>query len=132
LFDRTEAKWIAALVTAAAMAGFLLLLNAAPTLVFAAACVVLIGLMQGAEGDVLAYFVSRLFGLRAYNTIYGVFFTISIMGSALGIFGYGRLYDLTQNYNQALMLSGGALAAAVALYICMPRVRPAEEAQISA
>jgi len=132
LFDRTEAKWIAAFVTLAAMAGFLLLIDSAPSLALAAACVVLIGLMQGAEGDVLAYFLSRLFGLRAYNAIYGVFFTLSIFGSALGIFGYGKLFDLTQNYNLALTISGGALAAAVALYISMPGVRPSVSAQNSA
>jgi predicted MFS family arabinose efflux permease len=124
LFDRAEAKWIAAFVTFAAMIGFLLLLNAAPTLVYAALCVALIGLMQGAEADVLAYFLSRLFGLRAYNTIYGVFFTISILGSAIGIFGYGKLHDLTGDYALALVLSGGMLALAAALYILMPRLSP--------
>ncbi len=122
-FDRVEAKWVAAIVTFAAMIGFLLLLHATPTLAYAAACVVLIGLMQGAEGDVLAFFVSRLFGLRAYNTIYGVFFTISILGSAIGIFGYGALYDLSANYNLALTTSGAVLALAGTLYILMPRLR---------
>lgn len=123
LIDRVEAKWIAALVTFAAMIGFLLLMEAAPSLAFAATCVVLIGLMQGAESDLLGYFVARLFGLRAYNTIYGVFFTVSILGSAIGIFGYGRLYDLTHDYNIALMLSGGGVALAGALYLAMPRLR---------
>lgn len=123
LFDRVEAKWVSAIVTLAAMIGFLLLLHASPTLAFAAFCVLLIGLMQGAEADVLAYFIARLFGLRAYNTIYGVFFTISIFGSAIGIFGYGMLFDLTQSYSVALMLSGGALAAAGTLYLLMPRLR---------
>ena len=102
------------------MIGFLLLLNAAPTLAFAAGCVVLSGLMQGAEADVLAYFISRLFGLRAYNAIYGVFFTISILGSAIGIFGYGKLYDLTRNYDLALLISGGALGLAAG---CMSSCR---------
>ena len=125
LFDRVEAKWIAAGVTAAGLVGFLLLLNAAPPLAYAALCVALIGLMQGAEADVLGYFLARLFGLRAYNTIYGIFFTVSIMGSALGIAGYGRLYDLTHNYDLALLLSAGMLALAATLYIYLPKLRPA-------
>jgi hypothetical protein len=79
--------------------------------------------MQGAEADVLAFFLSRLFGLRAYNTIYGVFFTVSILGSALGIVGYGKLYDATQNYDLALALSGSMLGLAAALYFLMPRLR---------
>lgn len=123
LIDRAEAKFVAAAVTAAALVGFLMLTHTAPPVTYAIVCVVLIGLMQGAEGDVLAYFVSRLFGLRAYNTIYGVFFTVSILGSAIGIAGYGQLYDATQNYDLALMLSGGILALAVGLYLLMPRLR---------
>lgn len=123
LFDRVEPKFVSAIVTAAALCGFVMLMHGAPPVSYAIACVILIGLMQGAEADVLAYFIARLFGLRAYNTIYGVFFTIAIFGSALGIAGYGRLYDLTSNYNLALGLSGGMLAAAAALYLAMPPLR---------
>ena len=125
LFDRIEAKFVAAAVTAAALVGFLMLTHTAPPVTYAIVCVALIGLMQGAEADVLAYFVSRLFGLRAYNAIYGVFFTVSILGSAIGIAGYGRLYDVARNYDVALLLSGGMLAIAAALYVLMPRLRPA-------
>lgn len=125
LFDRVEAKFVAAAVTAAALIGFLMLTHPAPAAAYAIVCVALIGLMQGAETDVLAFFASRLFGLRAYNTIYGLFFTVSILGSAIGIAGYGALYDAAQNYDLALMLSGGMLTIAAALYLLMPRRRPA-------
>ncbi len=124
LFDRVEPKFVSAFVTAAALFGFVMLMHGAPPIGYAIACVILIGLMQGAEADVLAYFIARLFGLYAYNTIYGVFFTIAIFGSAAGIAGYGRLYDLTSNYNLALGLSGGMLAVAAALYLAMPSLRP--------
>ncbi|MCR6643720.1 MAG: MFS transporter [Terricaulis sp.] len=133
LFDRVEPKFVSAAVTAAALVGFVMLMHGAPPIGYAVACVILIGLMQGAEADVLAYFIARLFGLRAYNTIYGVFFTIAIFGSAAGIAGYGRLYDLTSNYNLALGLSGGMLAVAAALYLAMPSLhRRTPGAQISA
>ncbi|HRE43269.1 MAG TPA: hypothetical protein PKY87_04790 [Terricaulis sp.] len=133
LFDRVEPKFVSAAVTAAALVGFVMLMHGAPPIGYAIACVILIGLMQGAEADVLAYFIARLFGLRAYNTIYGVFFTIAIFGSAAGIAGYGRLYDLTSDYNLALGLSGGMLAMAAALYLAMPSLRRrAPDAQISA
>jgi predicted MFS family arabinose efflux permease len=122
-FDRTEPKFVAACVTIAALIGFMMLIQPSPALAYAMVCVVLIGLMQGAEADVLAFFLSRLFGLRAYNTIYGVFFTVSILGSALGIVGYGKLYDATQNYDLALALSGSMLGLAAALYFLMPRLR---------
>jgi predicted MFS family arabinose efflux permease len=123
LLDRVEAKFVSAIVTAAALAGFVMLTHAAPPTIYAMVCVALIGLMQGAEADVLAFFVSRIFGLRAYNTIYGLFFTISLFGSAIGIAGYGALYDVSQNYDVALMLSGAILALAAGLYLAMPRMR---------
>lgn len=123
LIDRLEAKVVASAVTVAALVGFLMLTHTAPPVTYAIICVVLIGLMQGAESDVLGFFTARLFGLRAYNTIYGVFFTVSILGSAIGIAGYGKLYDATHNYDLALMLSGGMLAAAAGLYLLLPRLK---------
>jgi predicted MFS family arabinose efflux permease len=120
MFDRVEAKFVAAVVTAASAAGALLLLGSAPTIAQTAFAVFLIGLMQGAETDVLAYFVARLFGIHAYNRIYGVLVTISLLGTAAGIVGFGRLYDAAGNYELALAISAGALALTTALYCFMP------------
>jgi predicted MFS family arabinose efflux permease len=120
MFDRVEAKFVAAVVTAASAAGALLLLGSTPTIVQTAFAVFLIGLMQGAETDVLAYFVARLFGIHAYNRIYGVLVTISLLGTAAGIVGFGRLYDAAGNYELALTISAGALTLTTALYCFMP------------
>lgn len=125
LFDRVEAKRVAAIVTAASAAGALLLLGSAPSIAQTALAVFLIGLMQGAETDVLAYFVARLFGIHAYNRVYGVLVTISLLGTAAGIVGFGRLYDAAGDYELALTISAAALALTTALYFLMPYLKAA-------
>ena len=123
LFDRVEAKYVSAIATAGSAIGCLLLLGEAPGLAQAGVAVVLIGLMQGAETDVLAYFIARLFGLRAYNRIYGVLFTISLIGTAAGVLSFGQIFDRTGNYDAALVGAAVLLAAACLLYFFLPSVR---------
>ncbi len=128
LFDRIEAKFVAAAVTGAAAIGCVILLGDAPGIVRASMAVVLIGLVQGAETDVLAYFVAKLFGLRAYNRIYGAQVTISLLGTAAGIISFGRLYDATGNYEAALMIAAAVLVILPVLYCLFPRWRSATSA----
>lgn len=120
LFDRSSARHVAAAVTLAG-AGGCLLLQAPVPVAFAGAGIVLVGLLQGAETDVLGYFVARLFGRTAYGAIYGVLFTISLLGTAAGIVGFGRLFTLTGGYDVALGVAAGLLAVAGGLYLLAPR-----------
>lgn len=119
LFDRLNAKFVAAAVTFASAVGCLILLSSAP-LYLAVAGVVLLGLLQGAETDVLAYFVGRLFDHRHYGTIYGALFTISLMGSATGLAIFGWLFTLSGDYNIALVISASILVVVGGLYLVAP------------
>ena len=83
-------------------------------------CVILIGLMQGAEADVLAA-SSPGYLACAPGDLWRILHHRHFR-SALGIAGYGRLYDLTSTASR--WLSGGMLAAAAALYLAMPPLRP--------
>ncbi len=58
----------------------------------AAVAIFLIGFAPGIEYDVIAYCVSRYFGLRSYSEIYGFLYT-ACAGDRIGrrpISGYGR------------------------------------------
>lgn len=121
LFDRLMAKRVAATVTFASALGCLALLGAVPV-EFAAVGVVLVGLMQGAEVDVLAYFVSRLFDRRSYGAIFGMLFTISLLGTATGFVTFGRMFTASGGYDGALVVSATVLALASALYHLMPHL----------
>ena len=50
---------------------------------------VLCGLGIGAEVDLMAYFVSRYFGLRSFGAIYGLMFALFSLGVGLGPFLMG-------------------------------------------
>lgn len=120
LFDRRSAKRVAGAATLAGAAGCLLLTSGVPV-GLAAVGVILVGLVQGAEVDVLAYFTSRLFDPRAYGAIFGVLFTISLLGTAAGFVAFGRLFTASGSYDAALVVSAAVLALASLLYQLMPR-----------
>jgi predicted MFS family arabinose efflux permease len=122
LFDRLSARRVAAAVTMLGAAGCLVLLSGVPV-GFAAIGVVLVGLVQGAEVDVLAYFTSRLFDRRIYGAIFGMLFTVSLMGTAAGFVLFGRLFTATGSYDGALVVSAVVLTLASLLYHLMPPAR---------
>lgn len=117
-----------ALVSALAFAGLALHpggLAAAVALVFLA------GLMNGAENDLLPYLAARLFGLRAYAEIYGSAMPVALLGSGIGIVGFGRLHDLFGSYRVPLAIGAVALLLAGACFLLL-RDRPLPEVKASA
>jgi MFS family permease len=73
---------------------------------------VLVGLGTGAEIDIMAYLISRYFGLRSYGSISGWIWAIYGISGALGAYLMGLGFDKTGSY--AIPLGGFFVAAAVA------------------
>lgn len=72
-----------------------------------------IGLGFGAEGDIVAYLISRYFGLRSFGEIYGYAFSAFVITGALGPLLMGAGFDRTRSYVLPLMtFSLAALIAA--------------------
>lgn len=120
LFDRTDARHVSAVVTMAAAAGCLMFHSGAPGWMVIVA-IVCVGLMQGLELDAIAYFVGRHFGRDEFGLIFGMLLTISLLGTALGVVGFGMLYDATLSYDLALGLAAGGLVFALLAYLSIPR-----------
>ncbi|HUZ75132.1 MAG TPA: MFS transporter [Stellaceae bacterium] len=59
---------------------------------------VCLGLAIGAEADLLAYFVSRYFGLKDYAKIYGTMFGIFAIAAGFGPWLGGTIYDHFHSY----------------------------------
>lgn len=116
LFDRLPAPRVAFAVTFIAALGCTTFHSATP-MAFVYAGVVTVGLMQGAETDVLAYFVGRMFPLKHFSAVYGGVVTASLFGTATGIVGFGALHDATQSYNLALMIAAVMLMIVAGLYL---------------
>ena len=109
--DRLPTPLVAAPMTLVPALGMALL--RAPTLSFtiAAAAVLMIGLQQGSEVDLIAYIVSRTFGVEHYGTIYGALAVAGAVSTAASFVFFGKVHDLTGSYDIAL--TAGALAFCV-------------------
>ena len=81
--DRVHGPYVACTFFASAMIGIALLaMGAGGSVPFVAT--VLCGLGIGAEVDLMAFFVSRYFGLRSFGAIYGTLFALFSVGNSVG------------------------------------------------
>jgi predicted MFS family arabinose efflux permease len=124
LVDRFWAPAVAFVLNALpAIVCLVLLQGQVPPAVFLGA-VVLVGLGQGAEIDIVAFMIARYFGLRSYATIYGLSTLGIALGVACGATLIGRAYDAFGNYDIALMAASASFAIASVLYLAMGRYPP--------
>lgn len=120
LFDRMPAPRVAAAVTLIAAFGCITFHTATP-MAFVYVGVITVGLMQGAETDVLAYFVSRLFDHRRFGSVYGLQVTGGMTGTAIGIIGFGQLYDRFGGYDEVLLIGAAMLMVVAGLYLALSK-----------
>ena len=81
----------------------------------------LVGLGMGAEGDLVAYFTSRYFGLKCFGEIYGLTFGSFVLAGAAGAFLMGFGFDRTGSYIVPLL---GFLAAIMVSIFLFSRLGP--------
>jgi MFS family permease len=88
----------------------------------------LIGLAMGAQADVMAYLISRYFGLASFSEIYGYAFTAYALAGALGPLLMGWSFDRFHSYSTALLGLAAAKLTGAAVLASLPRYPvPAEE-----
>ncbi len=82
----------------------------------AVACAVLIGFGIGAEFDVLGFIIARYFGRKAYGKLYGVLFSVFLIGGGIGAAGLGIVRTNTGTYDPGLWaVAAGTLIALLLL-----------------
>lgn len=106
LMDHFWAPLVASLIFApAALSCFLLTINGiTPEAVVVSA--LLIGLVASAEYDVIAFLVSRYFGMKFFGSIYSWVYLIFISGTVAAPFVYGTAYDSFGSYDIPLLGTG--------------------------
>ena len=120
LLDRFFAPKLAAFFFCGAAAGIgLLMFGASGKLALGAAF--LIGMGMGAEGDIIAYSLSRYFGLKAFGTAYGYAFGAFVLAGAFGPLLMGAGFDRTHSYAAPL---AGFLVAMLTAAAIMTRLGP--------
>jgi MFS family permease len=114
LMDRCFAPGVAIGFLAGPVVGiYLLASGAAGASVFLSA--VLIGLAAGAEVDVIAYLVSRYFGMRSFGEVYGWQYAAFTTGSGMAPAVTAAGYDMTGSYVGILLVLGSVLLVAMGL-----------------
>lgn len=87
-------------------------------------CTALLGLAWGGEGDVLAYFVGRCFGLASFGGIYSILLTINLFGGVVGPFLLGKAYDVTGSYTLGLAVMFGLMLVATVMIVQVREPQP--------
>jgi predicted MFS family arabinose efflux permease len=125
-FDRWFApRVIAPLLVLAAIGLFLIRTDAFA--VFGIAC---LGIATGAELNMIAFLLSRYFGLKKQAQLSSILFAVFTFGLAAGEYGYGLFHTLFHSYNNAIFVASGLLTAAAALTLTLgPYAYPAEGAR---
>jgi MFS family permease len=119
--DRADPKRVALFFTAVPAIGLVMLSAAQLPMLAAIAAAAMVGIQQGAEIDLFAYFTARRFGLVRYGRVYGWIVAFGWIGNALGILGFGWIFVASGSYaipeaiGAVLLLIGAVLLASVKL-----------------
>jgi MFS family permease len=97
------------------------------TVTLALPAAVLVGLGLGAEIDLMAFLISRYFGMRAFGQVYGYLFAIFMLGAGLGPFLMGSAFSRMGTYSPALWMFAALLAVASALIMRLGSYRFASD-----
>ena len=124
LLDRTSPALVAAISVTLPALGAAALIGDSTTLLTAGIAVGLLGLSQGVEMDLTAFFIARFFGMRHYSMLFAAIISGLVLANATGALMFGRIYDATGSYDTALAI-GTALfviggASILALRWCKP------------
>jgi MFS family permease len=118
LIDRFFAPYVAAITFAGAGAA-IGLLHIAESGELALAAALFIGFALGTESDIVAYLISRYFGIRSFGAIYGVIFSGFVLAGAFGTFVMGAAFDARHSYALPLGLFSLAAILGAALMACL-------------
>jgi predicted MFS family arabinose efflux permease len=115
LLDRTSARFVAGgFFMAGGLGAVLLSLTTEPAVAVVGAA--LIGLTIGVETDLIAYMISRRYGLDAFGRLYGIQILCFAFGVGAGPALMGALFDARGSYDFALLVMS-AMCVAGALLI---------------
>lgn len=125
LLDRSNPVQVGFWFTLVPAIGCLLLWGQEASTLVSLAAVTAVGVQQGAEIDLLGYFVARRFGLARYGAIYGWIQSVGWAGVIGGILAFGLVHDLTGNYT--LFQLGGVFAYIIGAFAILAIRLPPRE-----
>ena len=118
IIDRIFAPYVAAVAFSCVALGCLAL--GLGGIEYAMVAAIALGFAVGAEVDLIGYFTARYFGLAHYGAIYGLQYSIFIFGAAIGPVYTGYIWDVTGNYDLALVIAAGLMVPVVFIALTLP------------
>ncbi|HEX8302825.1 MFS transporter [Sphingomonas sp.] len=115
LLDRLPPALVTAAVFLLAAGGMTLLASGGLAVAIPGALIT--GLALGAEVDLIAFLVARLFPRPVYGTMYGAVYTAFLVGGAAGPAISGYLQQATGSYRLSLFVAAGLLVLAAGLAV---------------
>ena len=119
LIDRIFAPYLTTLVFALVGLGCLAL--ALGGVDYAVAAAIALGFAVGAEVDLIGYYTARYFGLAHYGAIYGIQYSIFILGAGVSPILIGHIWDKTGNYDFGLMLAAALMLPVMLISLTLPK-----------
>ena len=119
IIDRIFAPYVAAVAFSCVAFGCLAL--GLGGIEYAMVAAIALGFAVGAEVDLIGYFTARYFGMAHYGAIYGLQYSIFIFGAAIGPVYIGYIWDVTGNYDLALVIAAALMVPVVAIALTLPR-----------
>jgi predicted MFS family arabinose efflux permease len=95
-----------------------------------AAGVALVGLSQGAEGDVGGYIAARYIGREFFGTALGLILGVTSASSAIGALILSRYLGASDSYDSFLILCAVLTALGAALFALLSRSPPIQSANL--
>jgi len=117
--DRFSAETVGAIAFVLPAVGMLLIAAPFDQVEVLATAILLIGIAFGAEGDVLAYIVSRIFGPETYGAALGTVFAAAGVSSMIGALVLSQTLSLWGNYTGFLLFGSISVVAGSALLLFM-------------
>lgn len=77
----------------------------------AATAIMILGAAAGVEYDLMAYIVSRYFGMKHYAKIYGFLYGFFALGAGIAPGVFGSSFEATGNYDKILLIASGLFIA---------------------
>ena len=127
LLDHFWAPAVAATILSLPALATFMLAQTDISFVYAATAIFILGAAAGVEYDLMAYLVSRYFGLLHYAAIYGALYGFFALGAGFGPAVYGQYFESDGNYDAILLISSVLFVAGAVPLILLGNYRDYEE-----
>ncbi len=94
---------------------------------YAAVAIFILGMAAGVEYDLMAYLVSRYFGLLHYAAIYGFLYGFFALGAGIGPAVFGAFFEADGNYDRVLLISSVLFIVGAVPLLLLGKYRDYEE-----